>query len=265
MEDQNELKRPEKVEKPEGDVSLPEEPKKAKKRVKKKVKRTLSKGRDLSSSIKKESSKKSTENNGSKVPGKKKLKVTQWDKKHVLKWLDKTGLSSEFKDHNLPEMFSKNEINGKALLLLNSDDLKEMGVVAIGVRKALLFHIDHIKKQLRAESQEKLESVSLASSLSDTTLLEEPQKRKSGDKKGKITPRSRAQTNMAKKGLEPTEESVEELEGRMRANSPLPSSSSSTSPFSPNSGSSPPKGSPKISLSSANSSSIFLGGFFFPL
>ena len=76
----------------------------------------------------------------------KKLIVSQWDIKEVSKWLDKVGLVKEFPNIDIISLFENNDINGKALLLLENEDLREMGIQSIGIRKAILYHIAEMKK-----------------------------------------------------------------------------------------------------------------------
>ena len=69
------------------------------------------------------------------------VSVLHWDATDIDSWLDEVGM----KEHDW--LFKKHSITtGRRLLSLTEAHLKEMGIVNIGQRVELLFHIDELRK-----------------------------------------------------------------------------------------------------------------------
>lgn len=68
--------------------------------------------------------------------------------RQVQKWLEHVGLG------RLVPLFTEHEVVDDALPHLTSDDLKEMGVKAVGTRRLILNNIELLKQGVLGEAQE---------------------------------------------------------------------------------------------------------------
>ncbi len=83
-------------------------------------------------------------------------KVEDWDIDQVANWLKNMSISEEIID-----TFKENEINGKTLIELNGDELKnDLGIKQLGRRKQLLEEIDKLKtsKDVKSDTPKKQEN-----------------------------------------------------------------------------------------------------------
>lgn len=76
--------------------------------------------------------------------GSRDAKGAQWKVQDVCDWLE----SMEMREY--APTFKKNKVDGAALLMLNDNDLRELGVGAFGARKKLVQAIDTLNKKFRA-------------------------------------------------------------------------------------------------------------------
>ncbi|EST07108.1 Variant SH3 domain protein [Kalmanozyma brasiliensis GHG001] len=74
--------------------------------------------------------------------------VNKWSEQQVVDWLSSVGLTKYARD------FKSNGITGDVLVLLDDEALKDIGVVTIGQRLALLTAIYHLKQQYGIPIQE---------------------------------------------------------------------------------------------------------------
>eukprot|EP01091_Cochliopodium_minus_P010720 TRINITY_DN2905_c0_g1_i1.p1 TRINITY_DN2905_c0_g1~~TRINITY_DN2905_c0_g1_i1.p1 ORF type:complete len:191 (-),score=52.08 TRINITY_DN2905_c0_g1_i1:53-625(-) len=67
--------------------------------------------------------------------------LEEWNVFDVLKWLDKIGMS----EYN--SIFIKEMVDGKVLFSLNKNDLKDLGITAIGHQKIILTNIEKMNEK----------------------------------------------------------------------------------------------------------------------
>eukprot|EP01103_Thecamoeba_quadrilineata_P007484 TRINITY_DN17358_c0_g1_i1.p1 TRINITY_DN17358_c0_g1~~TRINITY_DN17358_c0_g1_i1.p1 ORF type:complete len:787 (+),score=202.29 TRINITY_DN17358_c0_g1_i1:206-2566(+) len=93
--------------------------------------------------------------------GRRDIPIEERDVDWVARWLDEMGFG------DIAERFVDEEIDGRALLLLTPDELRDefSTLLPLGRRKNLLYRIDH----LRQENNEYLSNPSLSSSLSSSS------------------------------------------------------------------------------------------------
>lgn len=86
--------------------------------------------------------------------------VTKWDDEEVAKTLEIFGLS------DYSENFAKHKIKGKALLLLNEEDMEELGVTKVGEKIRLRDLIIKLRKMYQQQKQNQKKTLKKSLSLS---------------------------------------------------------------------------------------------------